>query len=97
MNRRSVLLGSLGLTLPATAQTGQSPQTKSLVVKARTGELADTTLYTNSFAVLIGITYPKFPDNLQIPQANSDIDDLKALLVTSYGFLPENILVLKDP
>jgi sulfatase modifying factor 1 len=97
MDRRTVLLGSLGLTLPAAAQTGQTPQTKSLVVKARTGELADTTLYTNSFAVLIGITYPKFPDNLQIPQANSDIDDLKALLVKSYGFLPENILVLKDP
>jgi formylglycine-generating enzyme required for sulfatase activity len=97
MDRRTVLLGSFGLTLPAAAQTGQSPQTKSLVVKARTGELADTTLYTNSFAVLIGITYPKFPDNLQIPQANSDIDDLKALLVTSYGFHPENILVLKDP
>ena len=94
MDRRTVLLGSLGLALPAAAQTAQ---TKSLTVKARGGELADTTLYTNSFAVLVGITYPKFPDNLQIPQANADVDDLKALLVSAYGFLPENVVVLKDP
>lgn len=94
MDRRTVLLGSLGLALPASAQTAQ---TKSLTVKARSGELADTTLYTNSFAVLVGITYPKFPDNLQIPQANADVDDLKALLVSAYGFLPENVVVLKDP
>ena len=94
MDRRTILLGSLGLALPAAAQTAQ---TKSLTVKARGGELADTTLYTNSFAVLVGITYPKFPDNLQIPQANADVDDLKALLVSAYGFLPENVVVLKDP
>jgi sulfatase modifying factor 1 len=94
MDRRTILLGSLGLALPAAAQTAQ---TKSLTVKARAGELADTTLYTNSFAVLVGITYPKFPDNLQIPQANADVDDLKALLVSAYGFLADNIVVLKDP
>lgn len=94
MDRRTILLGSLGLVLPAAAQNAQ---TKSLTVKARSGELANTTLYTNSFAVLVGITYPKFPDNLQIPQANADVDDLKALLVSAYGFLPENVVVLKDP
>ena len=94
MDRRTILLGSLGLVLPAAAQNAQ---TKSLTVKARSGELADTTLYTNSFAVLVGITYPKFPDNLQIPQANADVDDLKALLVSAYGFLPDNVVVLKDP
>jgi sulfatase modifying factor 1 len=96
MDRRTVLLGGLGLTLPAAAHTNQTSQTKSLVVKARTGDLADETLYTNSFAVLVGITYPKFPDNLQIPQATADVDDLKALLVTSYGFLSANVVVLKD-
>ena len=93
MDRRTILLGSFGLVLPAAAQNAQ---TKSLTVKARSGELADTTLYTNSFAVLVGITYPRFPDNLQIPQANADVDDLKALLVASYGFLSENVVVLKD-
>jgi len=96
MDRRTVLLGGLGLTLPAAAYTSQTSQTKSLVVKARTGDLADTALYTNSFAVLVGITYPKFPDNLQIPQATADVDDLRSLLVTSFGFLSENVVVLKD-
>ena len=94
MDRRILLLGSLGLALPGMPQLDQCISSTGNI-----GTLgpAENELYTKSFAVLIGITYPKFPKDLQIPQANSDVDDLKALLVSDYGFLPDNIVVLKDP
>ncbi|MCX6365115.1 MAG: SUMF1/EgtB/PvdO family nonheme iron enzyme [Armatimonadetes bacterium] len=96
MNRRTLLVSSLtALAFPLEA-FARPQQGKSLAVVPRSGELAGATIYTNSYAVLIGITYQQFPSELQIKTAEADVTDLKALLVESYGFLAENVTVLLD-
>jgi hypothetical protein len=96
MNRRSLLVSSLTAFAFPLEALARPQQGKSLAVVPRSGELAGATVYTNSYAVLIGITYQQFPSELQIKTAEADVTDLKALLVESYGFLAENVTVLLD-
>jgi formylglycine-generating enzyme required for sulfatase activity len=72
------------------AQTG-----KTLIVRPATGEYAGQTFYTNSFAVIIGISkYQHLPKDKWLNYADKDAADLREVLVRSYGFLPENVTVL---
>ncbi|WP_309716799.1 hypothetical protein [Armatimonas sp.] len=95
MNRRSLLVSSLtALAFPLEA-FARPQQIKSLAIVPRSGPLADTTVYTNSYAVLVGISaYAHLGKNLSF--AAKDATDLRDVLVASYGFLPENIAVLTD-
>ena len=95
--RRSLLFATLGLSwlLMASPAPVFAQQGKSLAVVPRSGALANQTVYTNSYAVIIGIDYDTFPQDLQLDRALNDADDLKSLLVASYGFLPDNITLLK--
>jgi len=77
MDRRTVLLGSLGLALPSAGAFSQeqSGQQKSLRIVPTSGELAGKVLYTNSFALLIGISkYPFLPATKQLSYARKDAD-----------------------
>jgi formylglycine-generating enzyme required for sulfatase activity len=99
MDRRTVLLGSLGFAVPASAGnlTQQGETAKSLKVIPKTGDLAGEVLYTNSVAVIIGISKYQFLDqNAQLRYARKDAEDVREVLVKSFGFLASNIVTLVD-
>jgi formylglycine-generating enzyme required for sulfatase activity len=99
MDRRTVLLGSLGFALPASAgnPTQQGETAKSLKVIPKTGDLAGEVLYTNSVAVIIGISkYQYLDQNAQLRYARKDAEDVREVLVKSFGFLASNIVTLVD-
>jgi hypothetical protein len=99
MDRRTVLLGSLGLALPSESALSQeqSGQQKSLRVVPTSGELAGKVLYTNSYALLIGISkYPFLPTTKQLSYARKDAEDVRDILVKSFGFPAANVKVLLD-
>lgn len=97
MTRRRLLISGLlwGLafqfcTGSVLAQTG-----KTLVVRPASGAFAGKTFYTNSHALVIGISHYGFlPKEKWLDYAAKDASDLRDLLIRSYGFLPENITVL---
>ena len=99
MDRRTVLLGSLGLAIPSASAFAQEPsgQQKSLRVVPTSGELAGKVLYTNSYALLIGISkYPFLPATKQLAYARKDAEDVRDVLVKSFGFPAANVKVLLD-
>jgi formylglycine-generating enzyme required for sulfatase activity len=99
MDRRTVLLGSLGFALPASAgnPTQQGETAKSLKVIPKTGDLAGEVLYTNSVAVIIGISkYQYLDQNAQLRYARKDAEDVREVLIKSFGFLASNIVTLVD-
>ncbi|MCX6365118.1 MAG: caspase family protein, partial [Armatimonadetes bacterium] len=97
MNRRSLLVSSLTAFAFPLEALATPQQLKSLVVVPRRGELAGETVYTNSFAVIIGITkYPNLPKDKQLDFSVKDATDLRNLLIASFGFLPENITLLTN-
>lgn len=99
MDRRTVLLGSLGFAVPASAGnlTQQGETAKSLKVIPKTGDLAGEVLYTNSVAVIIGISkYQHLDANAQLRYARKDAEDVREVLIKSFGFLASNIVTLVD-
>jgi formylglycine-generating enzyme required for sulfatase activity len=99
MDRRTVLLGSLGFALPTSPSnlTQQGETAKSLKVIPKTGDLAGEVLYTNSVAVIIGISKYQFLDqNAQLRYARKDAEDVREVLIKSFGFLASNIVTLVD-
>ncbi|MFY7952845.1 MAG: caspase family protein, partial [Armatimonadaceae bacterium] len=96
-------LGSLAtagtLAGPASAQdaTGKPDTAKGLKIVPRSGPLAGEPLYTNSHAVLIGISkYQHLSSDKQLKYARKDAEDVRALLVKSFGFPESNITLLVD-
>jgi formylglycine-generating enzyme required for sulfatase activity len=99
MDRRTVLLGSLGFAVPASAgnPTQQGETAKSLKVIPKTGDLAGEVLYTNSVAVIIGISkYQYLDQNAQLRYARKDAEDVREVLIKSFGFMASNIVTLVD-
>lgn len=87
------LLMILALVCAATAAVGQN--SKTLEVKPVAGPLAGRTLYTNSHALLIGISqYQHLPADKHLQFAHKDARALREALVKSYGFPAENITLL---
>src|SRR5689334_16530152 len=97
-SRRLIFLFAiLGIVTLVVSAPARAQQTKSLAVVPRTGALANETVYTNSFAVIIGVgKYQNLPKDKQLEFAANDATDLRDLLVASYGFLPDNITTLTD-
>ncbi|MGO8673782.1 MAG: caspase domain-containing protein, partial [Capsulimonadaceae bacterium] len=61
------------------------------------GPLAGKTVYSHSFALLIGINkYENLPPRCRLQFAVADATALRDVLVKSYGFPPENITLLTD-
>ena len=72
-------------------------QNKTLVVRPSKGEFAGKTFYTNSHALIIGISKYRFlPKEKQLEFAAEDAKSVRDVLVRSYGFLPENVTILLD-
>jgi formylglycine-generating enzyme required for sulfatase activity len=81
------------LTVATHVATAQTP--KTLGVRPLAGPYAGTTFYTNSHAVIIGIhEYQHLPREKWLPFADKDAEDLRNLLIRSYGFAPENVTLL---
>ncbi len=100
---RSVLIG-VGLCLfiaassygsAASAQPGDQSRRLVNVTPGQSVEVKE--VYGASHALLIGVNkYPHIPANLQLHYAVKDVEDLRSVLVKSYGFPPENITTLTD-
>lgn len=87
------LLLILTLALAATAAGGET--SKTLEVKPATGPLAGRTLYSNSHALLIGISkYQHLPVDKRLQFADQDALALREQLIKSYGFATENVTLL---
>jgi formylglycine-generating enzyme required for sulfatase activity len=68
---------------------------KTLIVRPAGGEFAGQTFYTNSHALVIGISeYGFLPKSKWLDYAAKDAAELREVLIRSYGFLPENVTVL---
>jgi len=76
----------------ALSQTG-----KALRIVPAAGPLAGRSIYTNSWALLIGINkYPNLPPDLSLHYAVKDVNDLRDELIRDYGFAPNHITVLTE-
>ena len=87
------------LSLACLALVSRLPaqQSKTLVVRPKTGTLAGQTAYTNSYALIIGVgNYAFLPKDKRLDFAAKDATDLRDVLVRSYGFATENVTVLLD-
>lgn len=72
-------------------------QNKDLKIVPDTGPLAGKEVYTNSYALLVGINqYAHLPRYLWLDYAVQDVTGLRDLLIRSYGFPAENVTVLTN-
>lgn len=93
------ILAFLFLLLPALCLLPSScpAQSKRLELVPEKGPLAGKPVYTNSFALIIGVdAYPNLPKDKQLRFAKKDARDLREILIRSYGFLSDNIILLLD-
>ncbi len=96
MNR--AFAGVLALALTATVglvQSGLAQGKKGLVVKPKSGPLQDKTVYTNSYAILIGVgRYANLPKDRWLEYPERDALEMREVLIGNYGFLPDNVVTL---
>ncbi len=87
----AAMLAAVLHTAPACPQ-----QARTVVPVSATGPLAGEKVYGRSFALLIGVNqYVNLPAN-SLHYAVKDVTALRDILVRSYGFPLENIMVLTD-
>lgn len=85
-----LLLAMLAVSSSCLAQND-----KTLAVTPRTGPLAGKTIYTNSYALLIGVShYQHLPQDKWLDYADKDAADLRNVLIQSYGFPAANVTTL---
>jgi tetratricopeptide (TPR) repeat protein len=81
----------------ATISLAQDAKPRRLTVTPDKGPLKGQTVYTNSFALLVGINhYANLPKQFWLECADKDVLALRDTLVRSYGFPAENIVTLLD-
>src|SRR5262249_41882954 len=80
-----------------TVSLAQDAKPRRLAVTPEHGPLKGQTVYTNSFALLVGINrYGHLPKERWLGTANKDVLALRDTLVRSYGFPAENVITLLD-
>src|SRR4051794_9264267 len=86
----TIIAGAVLWGLPAVAQSGD--QSKRLVTVPPGQSVDAKAVYGTSHALLIGVNrYPHLPARLQLHYAVKDVEDLKDVLIKSYGFSPQNV------
>ena len=92
-----VVLGVVACFLAlAVASPVMGQNARNLQLTVAEGPLADQPIYTNSYALLIGINkYPNLP-GYDLNWAVSDVTAVRDILVSHYGFPAENVTLLTD-
>ena len=95
LSRPAACLLTLLFSLTA-ATAGAQDKSKTLQIEAA-GPLKGKVIYGASHAVLIGVNdYPYLPKDKWLEYAVNDVNGLKEVLVSSYGFPPENVRILTN-
>ena len=85
----AIILASSGIAAPSHAGG------KDLTLVPSNGPLAHQTVYTNSYALLVGVNnYPNLPAQLQLHYAVADAQSMREMLIKYYGFPPDHIKML---
>ena len=96
--RQTILAGLIAFCCTAATITlAQELKPRRLTVTPEKGPFKGQTVYTNSFALLVGINhYANLPKQNWLECADKDVLALRDTLVRSYGFPAENIVTLLD-
>ena len=86
-----------GRPRPPSPPPSRLDRAKGPGIVPQAGPLAGESLYTNSYAVVIGIDkYRHLGPTQQLRYARKDAEDIRAMLVKSFGFPESNIVLLRD-